>query len=132
MRTTSPIIRNSPLTVTTSYERHTTSSPSRNYGASPTPRLLSESPVRYFSSTTTTSPLNLSHSNNSDSKINSETYKVTKHTYKTSTVNQSASPVFSSTKRIPSPGKKLKIRYVIFCNALILIRSSWYRLFLKH
>lgn len=103
MRTTSPVIRNSPLTVTTSYERHTTSSPSRNYAASPSPRLPSESPVRYFSSTTTTSPLNLS--SNVDSKINSETYKVTKQTYKTTTVNQSASPVFiSSTKRIPSPG----------------------------
>ena len=98
----SPVIRNSPLTVNThtTYEtsRHNVSSP-RNFAPSPSP-----SPVnRYYSSAVTHTPLNSSLNTSSNSKINSETYKVTSHTYK-STLNQSASPRASPiTKRTMSP-----------------------------
>lgn len=82
----SPIVR-SPLTVNTSYETRRATSP-RIFASSPSPRLTSESPVRYYGSTVTHTPLN----STSSSKLNSETYKVTQHSYK-STINQSASPV---------------------------------------
>lgn len=80
----SPIVR-SPLTVNTSYETRRAVSP-RNFTSSPSPRLHSESPVRYLSSNVANSTLN------SSSKVNSETYRVTQHSYK-STINQAASPI---------------------------------------
>lgn len=82
----SPIVR-SPLTVNTSYETRRATSP-RIFTSSPSPRLITESPVRHYGSTVTHTPLNSS----SSSKVNSETYKVTQHSYK-STINQSASPI---------------------------------------
>lgn len=87
----SPVVR-SPLTVNTSYESRLATSP-RNFASSPSPRLTSESPVnRYYSSAVTHTPLNSSSTQNSSSKVNSETYRVTQHSYK-STINQAASPV---------------------------------------
>lgn len=78
----SPIVR-SPLTVNTSTYDRRAASP-RNFTSSPSPRLISESPVRTFLNTSTSS----------NSKINSETYRVkeTQHTYRSS-INQSASPI---------------------------------------
>lgn len=75
----------SPLTVNTSYEARRAASP-RNFASSPSPRLHSESPVRYLSSNIANPSLN------SSSKVNSETYRVTQHSYK-STINQTASPI---------------------------------------
>lgn len=80
----SPIVR-SPLTINTNtYERRAISP--RNFTSSPSPRLISESPVRTL--------LNTSATVNSSSKVNSETYRVkeTQHTYR-STINQGASPI---------------------------------------
>lgn len=92
----SPVVR-SPLTVNTSYESRRATSP-RVFSSSPSPRITSESPVRYYSSTVTHTPLNSSSTLNSStavnssSKLNTETYKVTQHSYK-QTINQAASPV---------------------------------------
>lgn len=81
----SPVIRNSPVTITSHYEsttRNTTSSPNpRNYIISaPAPRHQSSSPSNYLSSTThrISSPVNF--------KGSSDAYKVSQHssTYKTS------------------------------------------------
>lgn len=79
----SPIIRNSPLTInTTTYEStlNSTSSP-KPYVSYDSPRMTSESPILKYST----------NDYDSNSKINSETYKVTQHSYK-STVRQGASP----------------------------------------
>jgi len=96
----SPVIRNSPLTVNTSFDRRATSP--RNF--SPSPRLASESPVRnYYSSAVTHTPLNSSllSATTSNSKLNTETYRVTQHSYKSS-INQSASPVPRITMKSPT------------------------------
>lgn len=80
----SPVAR-SPLTVNTNtYDIRRASSP-RNFTASPSPRLHSESPIRTFSSSTSAN----------NSKLNSETYRVTKHTYKSS-INHASSPIPST------------------------------------
>lgn len=84
----SPVAR-SPLTVNTNtYDIRRAASP-RNFTASPSPRLHSESPIRTFSSSTT------ANSSATNSKLNSETYRVTKHTYKSS-INHASSPIPST------------------------------------
>lgn len=83
----SPVVR-SPLTVNTNtYDIRRATSP-RNFTASPSPRLHSESPVRNFSSSTTAN-------STSNSKLNSETYRVTTHSYKSS-INHASSPIPST------------------------------------
>lgn len=77
------------MTVNTStYDRRAISP--RNFTSSPSPRQISESPVRTLLNTSSSS----STAVNSSSKINSETYRVkeTQHTYR-STINQGASPI---------------------------------------
>lgn len=102
----SPVIRNSPVTITSHYEsttRNTTSSP-RNYIISaPAPRHQSSSPSNYLSSTThrISSPVNF--------KGSSDAYKVSQHssTYKSNYVsddsNYRSSPTLLNSRLPPKP-----------------------------